>query len=168
MFMKWFRKTILCLALQASLSIEFSRQEYWVVKPFSRGSSRPRDWTQVSHIAGRLFTIWAIREITYILYTVLHHILYITKLPGTFYNINHIYFYRKRANDNAEGQNVSNRSTGDMNIDILCTDFAILVCFCNYIHIKMIFFFLKGELESSFFSCQQKVVSFKSVQAHPK
>ena len=29
---------------------------------FSRGSSRPRDWTQVSHITGRRFYIWAIRE----------------------------------------------------------------------------------------------------------
>lgn len=96
-----------------------------------------------------------------------HDILYITKLPGTFYNIKHIYFYRKRPKDNAEGQNVSNRSTGDTNIDILCTDFAIFLCFCNYIHKKMIFL-KKGELESSFFSCQQKVVSFKSVQAHPK
>ena len=30
--------------------------------PFSRGSSRSRDWTQVSCIAGRYFTIWATRE----------------------------------------------------------------------------------------------------------
>ena len=29
---------------------------------FSRGSSQPRDWTQVSCIAGRFFTIWATRE----------------------------------------------------------------------------------------------------------
>ena len=28
----------------------------------SRGSSQPRGWTQVSHIAGRFFTIWATRE----------------------------------------------------------------------------------------------------------
>ena len=28
----------------------------WVAFPFSRGSSQPRDQTQVSHIAGRLFT----------------------------------------------------------------------------------------------------------------
>ena len=34
----------------------------WVVAPFSRGSSQPRDWTQVSCIAGRFFTIWATRE----------------------------------------------------------------------------------------------------------
>ena len=32
----------------------------------SRGSSRPRGWTQLSHIAGRFFTIWATRETHYI------------------------------------------------------------------------------------------------------
>ena len=44
--------------------MEFSRQEYWSGLPRipSRGSSQPRDWTQVSHIAGRFFTIWATRE----------------------------------------------------------------------------------------------------------
>ena len=31
----------------------------WVAVPFSRGSSQPRDWTQVSRIAGSFFTIWA-------------------------------------------------------------------------------------------------------------
>ena len=30
--------------------------------PFSRGSSRPQDWTWVPHIAGRFFTAWAPRE----------------------------------------------------------------------------------------------------------
>ena len=30
--------------------------------PSSRGSSQPRDWTQVSCIAGGFFTIWATRE----------------------------------------------------------------------------------------------------------
>ena len=34
----------------------------WVVIPFSRGSSRPRDQTQVS-TAGRFFTGWASREV---------------------------------------------------------------------------------------------------------
>ena len=34
----------------------------WVPFPFSRGSSQPRDWTQVSHIAGRFCTSWATRE----------------------------------------------------------------------------------------------------------
>ena len=40
----------------------------WVTFPFSRGSSQPRDWTQVSRIAGGFFTSWATREATY-LYT---------------------------------------------------------------------------------------------------
>ena len=31
----------------------------WVVFPFSRGYSQPRDWIQVSNIAGRFFTSWA-------------------------------------------------------------------------------------------------------------
>ena len=31
----------------------------WVRIPFSRGNSWPRDWTWVSHTAGRFFTIWA-------------------------------------------------------------------------------------------------------------
>ena len=30
----------------------------WIAIPFSRGSSWPRDWTQVSCIAGSFFTIW--------------------------------------------------------------------------------------------------------------
>ena len=34
----------------------------WVAIPFSRGSSQPKDLTQVSCIAGRFFTIWATRE----------------------------------------------------------------------------------------------------------
>ena len=34
----------------------------WVAFPFSRGSSQPRDQTQVSCIIGRFFTSWATRE----------------------------------------------------------------------------------------------------------
>ena len=34
----------------------------WVAISFSRGSSQPRDGAQVSRIAGRCFTLWAIRE----------------------------------------------------------------------------------------------------------
>ena len=34
----------------------------WVAIPFSRASSQLRDQTQVSHIAGGFFTIWATRE----------------------------------------------------------------------------------------------------------
>ena len=34
----------------------------WVAISFSRGSSQPRDQTQVSSIADRYFTVWATRE----------------------------------------------------------------------------------------------------------
>ena len=34
----------------------------WVAIPFPRGSSQPRDQTQVSHIAGRFFTSCVTRE----------------------------------------------------------------------------------------------------------
>ena len=52
------------VAYQAPSPTEFSRLEYLerIAISFSRGSSWPRDQTQVSHIAGRCFTIWATRE----------------------------------------------------------------------------------------------------------
>ena len=34
----------------------------WVVTSFSKGSSQPRDRTQVSRVAGGFFTIWATRK----------------------------------------------------------------------------------------------------------
>ena len=34
----------------------------WVAFPFSKGSSQPRDWTQISDVAGRFFTSWATKE----------------------------------------------------------------------------------------------------------
>ena len=49
---------------QAPLSVEVTRQEYWsgLLFPSPGESSRPRDWTRVSCIAGRFFTVWATRE----------------------------------------------------------------------------------------------------------
>ena len=38
----------------------------WVAISFSRGSSQPRDQTQVSHIAGGFFTSWASRKTQFI------------------------------------------------------------------------------------------------------
>ena len=35
----------------------------WVTISFSRRSSWPRDWTEVSRIVGRCFTVWATREV---------------------------------------------------------------------------------------------------------
>ena len=51
------------VAYQDPQSMGFSRQEYWSGLPFpSPGeSSWPRDWTQVSRIVGRRFTVWATR-----------------------------------------------------------------------------------------------------------
>ena len=34
----------------------------WVAISFSRGSMRPRSWTQLSSTAGRFYNIWATRE----------------------------------------------------------------------------------------------------------
>ena len=52
------------VACQALLSMGFpqARTLRWVAIPFSRGSSRPRDQTQVSCTAGAFSTIWATRE----------------------------------------------------------------------------------------------------------
>ena len=38
----------------------------WVAIPFSRGSSPPRDQTQVSCIAGKFFTVWVTREVGFL------------------------------------------------------------------------------------------------------
>ena len=34
----------------------------WVAVPFSKESSQPRDWTHISHTAGRFFIVWATSE----------------------------------------------------------------------------------------------------------
>ena len=46
------------IAYQVPLSLGFSRQEHWVAISFSRRSSQPRDWTWVSWIVDRCFTVW--------------------------------------------------------------------------------------------------------------
>ena len=59
----------LCDAVDCSLPGSFvhgilqARILEWVAISFSRGSSRTRDRTQVSHIAGRCFNLWATREV---------------------------------------------------------------------------------------------------------
>ena len=58
----------LCNSVDCSLPRSFlhvilqARILEWVAISFSRGSSWPRDRTQVSHIAGRHFNLWATRE----------------------------------------------------------------------------------------------------------
>ena len=71
---KWKKvKSQLCLTLRNPMDcsppgssvhgIFQARVLEWVAVSFSRGSSQPRDWTWVSHIIGRCFTIWATREV---------------------------------------------------------------------------------------------------------
>ena len=70
---KW--KSLSCVQLfatpwtvvhQASCSVGFSSKHTGVVTfLFPRGSSRPKDWTHVSWIACRIFSIWATKEAQY-------------------------------------------------------------------------------------------------------
>ena len=56
----WLFVTLWTVAHQALLSMGFSRQEYWSGLSFV---SIPRDWTRVSCIADRPFTLWTTREV---------------------------------------------------------------------------------------------------------
>ena len=68
----------------------------WVAIPFSRGSSRCRNWTWVSCIAGRFFTDWAMREASYIMLQNLHIWKYTHSLP---YNVREpLFSLRKNKN----------------------------------------------------------------------
>ena len=58
----WLFMTPWTVACQASTPTSLHKTLEWVAMPSSRGSSRPRDWTQVSYTAGRFFTVWASRE----------------------------------------------------------------------------------------------------------
>ena len=64
---EWMKVAQLCLTLFGLIDytvhgILQARILEWVDFPFSRGSSQPRDQTQVSHTAGGFFTSWATRE----------------------------------------------------------------------------------------------------------
>ena len=60
----WLFATLWTVAQQAPLSMGILQERIleWVAMSASRGSSQPKDWTQVSHTTGRFFTIWATRE----------------------------------------------------------------------------------------------------------
>ena len=65
---KWLSRVQLCDPMDCILpgssvhGIFQARVLEWVAISFSRGSSRPSDGTQVSHIASRHFTVFATRE----------------------------------------------------------------------------------------------------------
>ena len=61
----WLFVTPWTVARQAPLPMEILQVRIleWVAMPSSRGSSQPRNQTQVSHIPSRFFTIWATKEV---------------------------------------------------------------------------------------------------------
>ena len=58
----------------------------WVAIPFSRGSSQPRNQTQVSCIAGRFFTSWATKEAQHV-----HFLLSVITLRHRFFKTKPVY-----------------------------------------------------------------------------
>ena len=59
---RWVGSTLCRPMDYAVREILLARILEWVAVPFSKGSSQPRDWTQVSCIAGAFFTNWATRK----------------------------------------------------------------------------------------------------------
>ena len=58
---------LLPIAHQVSLSMEFSRQEYWSGLPFPSPGHLPNsDWTQVFYTEDKFFTVWAFSAHIYI------------------------------------------------------------------------------------------------------
>ena len=76
----------------------------WVAVPFSRGSSQPRDQTQVSHIAGKFFTIWATREApeehSFLFYK---HMVFLWPRPGS-QGVSLFFFFKECHFYQAQGQ----------------------------------------------------------------
>ena len=76
---------ILCDSIDCSLpassvhGISLGRILEWVAISFSRGSSWPRDQTQVSHIVGRCFTVWATKEVLTTIKGLANHIRFMPK-----------------------------------------------------------------------------------------
>ena len=58
-----FSTELSCLPSSSVHGILQARILVWAAIAFSRGSSQPRDLTQVACIAGRFFTFWATREV---------------------------------------------------------------------------------------------------------
>ena len=91
-WLKWLEVAQSCLTLcdpmDCSLSgfsvhgISQARVLEWIAISFFRGSSWPRDWTKVSHIVGRCFTILATREVLKRLNT--QHIAELTRWSHSF------------------------------------------------------------------------------------
>ena len=72
----------------------------WVAISFSRGSSRPRDWTRVSRIVGRRFTIWATGKPFFSL--VRYAAKNMLKCLKTLKNIKELFFYIRKHSELSE------------------------------------------------------------------
>ena len=59
----WLFATLWSLPVSYVHGIFQARVLEWVVISFSRGSSQPRDWTQVFHTVDRCLTVWATRKV---------------------------------------------------------------------------------------------------------
>ena len=79
----WLFATPWTVACQAPLSMGIfqARILEWVAMPFSRGSSQSREWTRVSQIAGKLFTLRATRKAFSEVYCWFIHKQFISYLP---------------------------------------------------------------------------------------
>ena len=69
----------------------------WVAFSFSRGSSKPRDWTQAFRIAGRLFTNWATRKTPNPIFSAIK--LKILKCSKKEKNCNYSYIFKYRKSE---------------------------------------------------------------------
>ena len=66
-----------------SMGILQARILEWVAMPSSRRSSQPKDWTQVFHIAGGFFIVWATGEALIVYYITIFHELKLWKMALT-------------------------------------------------------------------------------------
>ena len=75
-----------CSLLGSSIHGIFQARELaWTAISFSRGSSQPRDRTQVSCTADRCSTIWGTREATYSKVNYIYHVVFVNLLSGSLY-----------------------------------------------------------------------------------
>ena len=93
---KWSRSVVsnFCNPMDCSLPGSYiygifqARVLEWVAISIARRSSHPRDWTWVSHIVGRCFTIWATREVSthyFVVFDNKYLIVYSHKLTNIFF-----------------------------------------------------------------------------------
>ena len=132
---------------QAPLSMGFSRQEYWSGLPFPLPGNLPHPGseTRISHIVGKLFTIWATRGTLVYVCVYIYAKTYI-KIPHTdCFICKYAYKWKEnivKNNGMWKVAKVVTCKTGDWRGKLLLYNFNILLgvlyCFCNYFFIKLV------------------------------